>query len=355
MTPPVRFPHVLNLILERLQTDASMHFGCSSVSFVPDGFQDRPFSHVLRVGVCLGGNLRPDMHVFVKSLKPKPIPGGLEAMRQRVARDFEATQRAHAALASHPDLGAVRPVACYPELLAIVTEQVTGPTLLDYLDAEISWWPSASSVASARATMARVGRWIRAFQDANAPGSPTSIQGLRDYIDIRLERLVSHAGPRFTADDRVSVLRHIDRLGATVRPEELRQVAAHCDMSLGNVLVSDGRIVVLDFAMTGFETRLNDLTKVFLQIDLLRAKPQYRTRVVRALQVSLLEGFDPCQRTDAPLFRLSMLLHRVNHLTGLYVNRRSMRAAMYNRRVRGDHHRSLRRELDEAIPDPQHA
>jgi hypothetical protein len=103
--------------------------------------------------------------------------------------------------------------------------------------------------------------------------------------------------------------------------------------------------VVLDFAMVSHDVPLQDVAKVFLQLDLLRVKPLINGRVIRALQEALLEGFEPSLRVDRPLFRLVMLLHRVNHLTGLTVHSAPVAESLYNRVVCHQHRRWIAGEL----------
>ncbi len=143
---------------------------------MPAGSEDRPFSQLLRLRVCNGDDSRAVSHLFVKIYKPKPLPGGPDAMRDRVAHDFDATRRVYAAMLPHGDVGAVPPVACYPDLLAIVTEQVDGPTLLEYLEKRAAWMRSGGPVDELCETMRRVGRWIRIYQatDARAARSRSS-------------------------------------------------------------------------------------------------------------------------------------------------------------------------------------
>jgi Ser/Thr protein kinase RdoA (MazF antagonist) len=193
--------------------------------------------------------------------------------------------------------------------------------------------------------MATLGRWIRVFQTTNPSAGSLTTDGLRRYIDHRLEQLVRHAGRGFTQNDRTRLLRHIELLGQQIAAEELREVTVHSDMSLGNILVSGRRVVVLDFAMVRHDSTLHDVAKVFLQLDLLRVKPQISGRVIRELQEALLEGFEPSLRVDKPLFRLVMLIHRVNHLTGLTVHSAPIAEFLYNRVVCRQHRRWIAEEL----------
>jgi tRNA A-37 threonylcarbamoyl transferase component Bud32 len=338
-------PDVFEPVLVRLGIDVPTQFGCATVRFIPAGLQERPFSHVLRLALCRDGDPEPLSHIFVKVFKPKIIEGRPDSLRERVAHDYEITRQAYTAMSADPLVGAVRPLACYPDLLAIVTEQVTGAMLLDYLHANTAWFPNTRQVDAALETMATVGRWIRVFQANSPTGRALTPAEIQEYVDIRLERLVRHAPGRFTTADRSRVLHHLGELGSALTPKDLTQVTAHSDLSLGNLLVSGRRIVVLDFAMTRLDTRVYDVTKVHLQVDLLRVKPQHRTSIIRQLQAALLQGFDPSLTTESPLFRIGMLVHRVNHLTTLYTSRAPMMEGLYNSAVRRQHHQWLTQEL----------
>jgi hypothetical protein len=114
--------------------------------------------------------------------------------------------------------------------------------------------------------------------------------------------------------------------------------------------VSGDRIVVLDFAMTSRGTRLHDLTRLYLQTDLLGAKPQFRRQVLDSALLALLDGYEPGLTTADPLFRLLSLLHRVNHLGTLTLNRARFPASLYNRRLRSIHGRWIARELQRPVP-----
>jgi Ser/Thr protein kinase RdoA (MazF antagonist) len=202
--------------------------------------------------------------------------------------------------------------------------------------------------------MTKAGRWIRLFQSALPRGGTESVNGLVEYIDQRLLRLVDSQGSRFTQRDRHGVLKHLARLGAEITPDDLQTVAIHADMAIGNVIVSNGRIVVLDFAMTTHGTRLHDLTRLYVQLDLLCIKPQLRGAVIRVLQRALVEGFDPTLSTQHPLFRMLLLLHRVNHLTTLTVNRARFPESLYNGMVCASHRRWLAAELDRGASASKH-
>lgn len=345
-----QIPHQFDPILMKLRAGAAEYFGTPDVSLVPSGAQHRPFSHLLRLAVCRGTDTTPMCHVFVKVFKHKVVNGDADTMRRRVIHDFDTTSRVYAAMRALPDLGAVRPVACYPEHLAIVTEQAAGVTLLDLLQERLTWFRGGADSDPLLLAMRNVGRWLRTFQAIPAPDVTVTLDELRAYLDHRLNLL---RGRRmFTECDRAGVLGHFDTLGGAVSARELQAVAVHSDMSLGNVLVDGPRIVVLDFAMARTGTRLHDLTRLSFQLDLLAIKPHVRRGVVDGLQQALIEGFDPASDSGRPLFRLHLLLHRINHLLTVSAAQGSLASKAYNRVVQRQHRSWIAQEIARPLDSP---
>lgn len=343
-------PEVFTPILERLKVDAAAHFGATAVHFEPLGYEDREFSHLLRVALYGNREAEPLSHLYVKVTKRKRTEGSGNGQRDRVVKDFETTRRVHALMAASVDVGVVPPIACYPEHLAIVTEQVVGPTLRQHLSTHAAWFPSASTVRNLCETLAATGRWIRVFQSTLPPDEPIAVEVLRDYIDHRLKRVVNRDPQRLPEAARARVLRHIDCLAAQIPSSELRQVPVHSDLAMGNILISGKRVVVLDFAMAKMGTALHDLARLFVQLDLLAVKPHVQERVVRRLQESLLAGYDSTVQVTNPLFRLLLLLHRVNHIVTLLYQPAQLVEAAYNRLVLQRHYRWVEEELAGNFP-----
>jgi hypothetical protein len=345
--PPA--PQVFEPVLARLRADALGHFGTAKARLVPLDYEERPFSHLLRVGVCRNGTETPDLHVFVKLFKPKPQDGGVEKMRVRVAHDFEVSRRIFESLDSPDGAGAVRPIACYIEHLAIVSEQAPGTTLMAHLHAHARWFPTARAIDTVALTLSAVGRWLQAFQSIEPGTGLVDMPALRDYVDIRLQRLVDHGVS--TGAFRERVLNHLDTLTARVPPSELADVIIHADLAMGNILVDGRRVVVLDFAMVQRGSVLHDISRLYLQLDVLRAKPTFRPAVIRALQEALLKGYDLTLTPGRPLFRYLLMLHRINHLATLSLARERLPAALMSGRVRRLHQRWIEQELQSTSPD----
>lgn len=329
-------------VLARLQAEAAAHFGTAHARLVPLAYEERPFSHLLRVAVCRHSTDRPDLHVFIKIFKAKSNDG-LENMRQRVVHDFHASQRFSAAMPHGPQFAVVRPVACYQEHLAIVTEQAHGDTLVAYLESRARWFPRQTTRRELTDTLSRIGRWLLFFQAIEPVEGRVSLRDLREYVDLRLRRLTAHRV--FSPLQRQRILDRLDTLSLQVPAAHLASVPVHGDFAPGNILVSQDSIAVLDLAMIQRGSSLHDISRLYLQLDALQAKPHFRRAVVEILQSALLRGFDETLTPARPLFRYLLMLHRINHLGTLALNAEPFPASALSRRVRRIHLRWIEREL----------
>lgn len=348
----VPVPHIaglppdFSLVLSKLREDVASPFQCVGVRLEPLEYRERPFSHLLRVAVYGNNGSAPVTHLFVKLFKVGSHQPDLERMRRRVVNEFESTRKVHDAMSGSTDLGAVRPIACYPEYLATVTEQVPGQTLLEYLESDAAWVPRPDTLARLTATVKTAGRWVRMFHEIdNTRTGLVSLDAIQSYVDARLARLVANPRARFGEAERASVLEHIARLYAAADSGDLAEVPIHADLAPANMLVSNGRVVVLDFAMCSRGSLFHDLSRLFLQLDLIRLKPQFTRAVIDRLGRALLQGFDSQLTADRPMFRLMLLQHRINHLATVSLASARFPASLYNRRVRRYHRNRLAEEL----------
>jgi Ser/Thr protein kinase RdoA (MazF antagonist) len=206
----------------------------------------------------------------------------------------------------------------------------------------IRWAVSPARSAPLQDVFAAAGRWIRDFQEP-APGT-FSVAWIREYVDLRLQRIARVSG-RHGEELRDRVLRHIDRVAAGLGDEPTAAVTVHADLAPSNIMVCGKRVVVLDFAMARPGHRLQDVARLFTQLDLMALKPQFRAAVVRPLQQALLRGFDPSLRADDPVLRLQMLSQRINHLGSLSTKHYGVLEKSYNHFIRWRHGRWIEREI----------
>jgi hypothetical protein len=340
---PAQEHHRFAPILARLEAEARERFGATPIRIIPVGYEERPFSWLVRAAVFTSLGATPNSHVFIKIFKPKDPTSGVD-LRARVVQDFATTCEIYTFMKQWDDLGAVRPIACYDEALAIVTEQANGVTLLDALRARASWFPGRADLEALERWLEAVGRWLKRFQAFRPAARCVSVVELREYVDTRLKRMIErHVLP---AADRNRILGYLEELGRLLTADDLMEVAVHADLAPANVLVSDSGIVVLDFAMAGRGPSLHDISRLYMQLDLLRAKPQFHRRTVARLQAALLRGFEPGLSPQHPLFRLLSMLHRVNHLGTLALRREALPGRLVSWRAIGMHRRWIDHELE---------
>lgn len=332
----------VTLALRRLADDAPQWLGQRRAVLTPLGREERPFSTVLKVALRPQDGEGNGFNVFLKVFKPKDHPHGID-LHERVRRDFTTTQALFDFMAPWPDTGVVRPLACYEDLLALVTQETVGVTLLERLHKDATWF-SHATVERLSGTMGLVGRWLgrfQAFQPGNCVVTP---EALAVYVDVRLRRLVERGVLR--SEERARILSYVETQAAHADAGERREVAVHADLAPANVLVSASGVVVLDLAMAGRGSRLQDVSRLYMQLDVLRAKPQFRPSTIRKLQAALLAGLDPALGEHEPLFRSALMVHRVNHLGTLALGRESGLARLFSARVVRLHRRAIAAALD---------
>lgn len=315
-------------LLQRLQDGSQQYFEAARITVEPLNYIRRPFSEVLRINVRDGERSR---YAFVKIFKlPEDNNDHLAIMQRRVARDFETTKRVYQIFRSHPGLASVKPIACFPEQLALVTEQVTGETLSELIQRQAVWRPQEKSIAKLSHIFAQVGTWLRTFQEAEPSGKQFSLERLRTYIDERLTKLVDSDRAGFSAADRAGVLRYLDARGADVPEQDLREVSIHADLCPENVMVNGSEVILLDFTMAKTGATYHDVTHMFMYLELLKRKPFYQTRVGSRLQEALLSGYEPGLRPDRALFELLLLQHIITHLASMTNAKLSPFARLYH-------------------------
>jgi hypothetical protein len=182
-SPRRDWPPRFQPVLSKLTADGARYFGHAPVFVEPIRLLDRPFSTLLQIRVS--GALR-FREAFVKILKPRAnTPDQIASMRRNVLDDFEMTRRVHTGLAAYPGLTAVRPIACFPEDLAIVTEDAPGDTLATLLSRRAAGMPRARTMEELALVLRRVGSWLSAAQAVLSEDGDVNIDALDCYRRCR--------------------------------------------------------------------------------------------------------------------------------------------------------------------------
>jgi aminoglycoside phosphotransferase (APT) family kinase protein len=289
-------------VLAALQADSLRCFGTSQITLRPRRVFAGPFSRVLEVEVF--GTGQP-LTVFVKVVKPRADTAEeLQATGRNVTREFETLTKVQAALLREPQLAAPRPVACYPELHALVTQRLEGEPLARVLST-LRGVPSSSAIDRVVGVMRNVALWLNTFQAMDEPGSPVSLERMRSYLDARLRPLAELRVCSWSL--REGLLAYFDWRARDVPAGELTSRPVHADFTPENVIVGTGSIGVLDFTMAKQGARYLDVAHLYMQIEMLKARPWFRPAVIDLSTTALLSGYDNSLQADRPLFDLLLM------------------------------------------------
>ena len=336
----VPLPPTLERGLARLSRDSERYWRHRPV-IEPLSLMDRESASVLRVRLRF-----PDAsegHAFVKHFKPRgPSPGDRELMRARVVKDFTVTSGVHDSFRGNPDFSAARPIACFPEELILVTEEVAGEPLDALLERRAAWKPDSRTVDDLCELVSRIGAWFKAFQQIDPPEGATALGNMREYLELRLKRLTADPRGVLSVADCKNILAYFDARSRELAADDLIQCLVHGDVAPSNIIVHGRSIAIIDFAMACVGGRHLDIARLYTQLEFLKAKPKFRSRVVDRLQAALLSGFDHALRPHHPLFRLFELQHVICHVANLSLNPAPPVVRLYNKYQVRRHYRWLR-------------
>jgi hypothetical protein len=298
-------------LLSALSEDPQQYFGDAHALVEPVARLERPYSVLLRLRVTASGR---ESHAFLKVFRPRSsAPEEAAQLRRFVEREFRATERLHDAFAGLGGLTALRPIAVFPDDLAIVTEEAAGTTF-DRLLRDALWGRRVPVPVDAVAE--RIGAWVRTYQRVIDADGVLSLDDRREYLDVRLRKLID-AGV-LAESDRADALRRFDELAPAVAEPHQPLVAIHADLCPSNILVdATGAVTILDFAMAKTGPRFHDVSHLYMHLEFLRWRPRLRSATVNDAQSALMRGYEDASATTDPLFLLMLLQHVVCHVAML--------------------------------------
>jgi hypothetical protein len=243
----------------------------------------------------------------VKVFKPRGSdPNEFTHLRRQVENEYRTTLRLHEACTFQPGLSALRPLAIFPEQLAIVTAEVPGRTF-DRVVRSALWGlsPASTAIDAAR----RVGAWLRTYQAGPPHGK---VMAGRAYLDVRLQALV---GTALTPQDREFALRAYDALEQSAGDAAAPNVPVHGDLCPPNIVVQpNGDVTVLDLSTATTGTRYQDAAHLFLHLEFQASRMPLRRRFVGSVQAALLTELNPDASHIHPAFKLMLLQHCACHI-----------------------------------------
>ena len=264
----------------------------------------------------------------------------------KIEKEYEILRKMDEVFGSNSSIRAIKPVACYPDLDAIVTEEVAGEDGLEFVKRHGGVFPGERVIARLEEVCFECGQWLAAFQKAtpDPDGRQISLDEMREYIDRRLVHLTKKGLRGFSEQGRSESLRVFDSLADQVDHTELNMTGVHGDFSVGNVLISSERLVVMDFETFTYGSPWHDVT-YFYQRVCNGIVSRFNRNSVERLNAAFVRGYDHNLQVLHPLFQLFRLQHILCAMCLATAHGRWYKPIGYHFRVSRYHAKWLRNHL----------
>lgn len=309
------------------------------------GKSHRAYSTIYRLQVESAEG-QPPRIVYTKVYKLSPRHRDNPAKpRAKLKNEFETAQKLQAHLNGSRQFAAVKPIACYLDLLTIVTEDAQGDPLADALESSCKLWHDSSKLEDVLVACRRAGEALAAIQRATIESQKYNPFELLEYVDIRLQRLVEGEAP-FSESDRKHVLKFLENAIARVPADQLEQCGCHGDYAPFNVLVGPAGVTVMDFATFKIGSIYNDVAYFHHRVEGYLHKPSFNVEAIHRVQNAFLTGYNrSAGREHQPierdlLFKIFWIKHVINNYSAVMRkkvmtmrDRLSLAVYLFNRHV----------------------
>lgn len=209
---------------------------------------------------------------------------------QDASVDFETLSYLYERFQGVPGCAVVRPIAHFPEDMAVVTEEVEGENLHDLIKKNASLWHADSEVEVLRAHCRACGAWLRHFQEVTTQQRRAALPVSRilERLGTDLEVCVTMGLPRTVS---LSLLTFCEEQLRSVEGRDVPVVGEHPDFQPDNILLSPAGVTVLDFTNFRYGSAYNDVARFLASLDFLQKNPLYRRGRIRTLKAAFLQGY----------------------------------------------------------------
>jgi len=251
---------------------------------------------------------------FLKTLRS--TPGTRPEILTALMTEYRVLTDLTARFAPFPELGVVKPVACLPDHLSLLTEEFQGPTLETRLRHRPFFRSSERSEDAVR--LCRLtGKWLRHFQDFTGAGKGAAfdLSELFAYCDERLRIILDSRDGGLDRGTAAATVKHLERLAAGIPGADLAPVGRQNDFRPENILTNGTRVVVVDFTGYCSGPRLYDFMKFWMKLEDLDSWAVGRWSVTATLKEAFREGYGLGVDPSSPLvefLRVAYLLDKIS-------------------------------------------
>lgn len=300
-----------------------------------------------RLNSLIRREMRDGVPVYVKQSLVGDWNASVEQVQQRVVREANVMRRVAASGSFRGRLGVLDLVDWKRNEATIVTREVAGQPLQDYLVGSYRRRPAGECMRA----LLLAGRWLNTFQNLPLEEqdhliiSDQSPRELVEYCDIRLRNLKSLGYSKLKHDSRRllnSVRDSVDQSSA----KDVDLVLCHCDFGAFNILWDSHVITGIDFSEAQASVPLLDVTYFIHRMSMLPIYFPWKHWPVRRWQEAFLKGYGRPRAAESPMYRALMIRHLLCRLQ-TYVRRpgRGVRQKVHTRWVIDRVYRQLIRTI----------
>jgi len=322
MTLPTLPDDSLMGITRLLMANAETYFGSRDVvTITPTALIHGRNSTILKSKV-----LFPDgyMNIFIKVAKlSKTSSKHRQVVQERVRTECDVARLICDGFKEHvDDYSCIRPIACFPDKLAFVTEECPGQRFMSLLENKARFFHGRTAENRLARYCYLSGRWLRILREKTETDDRPFVPGeLVKYVDVRLQRLVDSPVIPFDHELQEGVLEFFESQEPFLKDTDLATCGVTGDFVPANVLAHENKITVLDFGMYRHGSIYEDLAQYYQHLAFFMQKPIYRRKRISRLQQEFLKGYDPNFDVANPLFKLFRVRAVINRLAATAVRK----------------------------------
>jgi hypothetical protein len=237
-------------------------------------------------------------------------------LQRKIRASYENSTHLHQHFTQFSGFSSVKPVACFPEWLALVTEGSPGENVWSLLRAKAKFYPSLATLKKLEHICWACGQWLALFQRmTRAPEQdPFEFHAIITKLETYLADLAYEPPLAVPKEFRQRILTHCQRLAQSIPDQDRSVVGIHGDFAPVNILTDHSAITVIDIGAPKFGIVYWDASYFYYHLETLLELPIYRPTTVRKLQQAFLQGFGVSLEPTKHVVNLCLIHNMVNSL-----------------------------------------
>lgn len=301
----------VSTVLQKLTVEHGQFFPAEKGEPRVAGVSNMPRRHcdIVRTALDFHGST---IRIFIKiHRRPKRKPDmPIELVRQNAQLEFDTLSHLYDKFRFTPRCAVVRPIAFFPEEMAVVTEEGAGDNLHRLIKHKAGVWYAKSEVEDLQAYCRESGVWLRHFQEFTAQPRQAAfpLEEIATQVQADLDICVHMGLSRSAAS---SLVRLCETQLSRLEGQDFPVVGEHPDFQPDNILVSPAGVTVLDFTNFRYGSMYSDVARFLVCLDFLLKNPLYSKTTIQTLMQAFLQGYGWKQSASAPGLLVSLIRHLV--------------------------------------------